>query len=169
MGHIEGHVTGPLKETGETLPRPTFSDNVTLGSMVETMVSWMTVKFGLEAPWDILNSISLSALELKYTFNKKDKSRNTVAFSVNIGPIDLGIMRIDSIDLNYATGKPNKKDNGVQVSLTGSFPWQRRGPSAGRHEQAGPCGMPASPDRHRLLPVAATSTSICGCSHWAST
>ena len=111
-----------------------FTENVTLGSMIETMVSWITgTKFGLEAPWDILNDISLSGLKLNYNFTTKN-----VTFKVDVGPIDLGIMRIDSIDINYTSGRPNPKDNGLMVSLTGSFPWNVGDDANGDTKTLGP-------------------------------
>jgi len=112
----------------------TFTKNVTLGSMIETMVSWITgVKFGLEAPFNVLNDVSLSGLALHYNFTTKN-----VTFSVKIGPIDLGIMRIDSIDVNYASGNKDPKQNGLMVSLTGSFPWNTGDKSNGDTGKLGP-------------------------------
>ncbi len=96
-----------------------FADNVTLGSMIEDMVSWITgSKFGLEAPWNFLDSIKLSNLSLIYNFTK-----NTVAFGIDIGPIDLGFARIDSIRVSYGPNPKDENKRGVLVSLTGSFPW----------------------------------------------
>jgi LysM repeat protein len=96
-----------------------FTENVTLGSLIETMVSWITgTKFGLEAPWSVLSDISLSDLKLTYNFTTKN-----VTFDVKIGPIDLGIMSIKTIGVNYASGNVDSKKNGLMVSLTGSFPW----------------------------------------------
>ncbi len=96
-----------------------FPDDVTVGFLIEHMVSWITgSKFGLEAPWDFLNSINLSALELVFNFSTKQ-----VSFKVNIGPIDLGFARIDGINVSYERGNADPAKNGVQVSLAGSFPW----------------------------------------------
>src|SRR5271165_6651710 len=96
-----------------------FKEDTTLGSMVEAMVSWATgSKFGLSAPWDILSSISLNGLVLIYNFTKK-----TVRFSINIGPIELGFARIDSIGIAYQSDQPKPEDNGVKVTLEGSFLW----------------------------------------------
>jgi len=114
-------LTGTVKkEDNEWTGTLKFDDNVTLGSMIEDMVSWITgSRFGLEAPWNFLNSIPLSNLSLIYNFTKK-----TVAFGIDIGPIDLGFARIDSIQVSYGA-KPNDPNNkrGVMVSLKGSFPW----------------------------------------------
>ena len=111
-----------------------FTDNTTLGTLIEAMVSWITgVKFGLEAPWSVLNDISLSNLELDYNF-----TTGNVTFKVNIGPIELGICRIDSIDVNYASGQANPKDNGVNVSLNGSFAWNVGKDANGDTSKLGP-------------------------------
>ncbi|MDQ7981740.1 Ig-like domain-containing protein [Paraburkholderia sp. SARCC-3016] len=121
-GVLEGFVTGPDAQTQDWVATLGFKQSTTLGSMIETMVSWATgSKFGLESPWDFLNSIPLSNLALKYTFNTTTPSRNKVSFAVAIGPINLGFARIDSIDVGYqSTGE----DRGVMVSLNGSFFWQ---------------------------------------------
>ena len=67
----------------------TFSDSATLGSMVETFVSWGAgYQFGLAAPWNLLNGVSLSGLTLTYDF-----TAGTVSFAVTVGPIDLGFCR----------------------------------------------------------------------------
>lgn len=97
-----------------------FDKSVTIGGMVEDMVSWITgSRFSLGAPWNVLDGISLSGLELDYNFTQK-----RVGFTVNIGPIDFGFARIDSIGLSYQSSQPNPKDNGVMVTLNGSFFWQ---------------------------------------------
>jgi LysM repeat protein len=98
----------------------TFQHSVTLGSLIETCVSWATgVKFGLGAPWNILDEVSLSGLELKYDFTDK-----TVKFNVAINPIELGFARLDGISVSYQSGQLNPEDNGVLVAITGSFRWQ---------------------------------------------
>lgn len=96
-----------------------FTDSVTLGSMVEEVISWFSgYKYGLSAPWNFLNSIPLSALELKYDFTAK-----TVSFNLTIGEINLGFCKITKIGVNYQSGKPTPEENGVFVSIEGSFPW----------------------------------------------
>ncbi|MGC3028960.1 LysM peptidoglycan-binding domain-containing protein [Burkholderia sp. DN3021] len=121
-GLLEGIVSGPDPATQDWTATLRFTQNTSLGSIIETMVSWATgSKFGLESPWDFLNAIPLSGLALEYTFNKTDSSRNKVSFSVAIGPINLGFARIDSIDVGYAS---TGKDRGVMVSLKGAFFWQ---------------------------------------------
>lgn len=94
-----------------------FSAGTTLGNMVETFISWLTgSKFGLVAPWNVLDQIPLSGFELVWDFGK-----NKVSFNVGIGPIDLGIARIDSIGLAYV---PEGEDKGVNIELNGHFIWQ---------------------------------------------
>src|SRR5262249_51663028 len=131
FGFTWNDLTGTVvedKTTGDWTATLTFSKNTTLGSMVETMVSWMRGSpFALESPWDVLNSISLSNLALTFVFNSKDKSREQVKLSVGIGPINLGIARIDGVEIIYGavqdkTGKKTAK-KGVHTTLTGSFPW----------------------------------------------
>jgi len=133
---LEGNVTGPDPKTQDYVATLSFKKDTTLGSIVETMVSWVAgSKFGLEAPWNFLDSIPLSNLALNYTFNKQDKSRNKVTFAVNIGPIDLGFARIDSIDIGYESVGLNK---GVMVTLSGSFPWNIGDEAMGDTGKLGP-------------------------------
>lgn len=97
-----------------------FTESTTIGSMIETMVSWATgTKFGLSAPWNILDSIPLNNLKLTYDFTKKQ-----VGFSLDIGPISLGFATIKSIGVTYKSNQPKPEDNGVIVNLEGSFLWQ---------------------------------------------
>ena len=120
-GVLEGVVSGPDPVTKDYTASLGFTENVTVGYLIETMVSWMTgSKFGLDSPWDILDRIPLGGLSLIYTFNTVDPTRNKVSFGVKIGPIDLGFARIDGIQVGYQSTGP---DRGVMVSLTGSFPW----------------------------------------------
>ena len=65
---------------GDTIAEFTL-DNKSLGEMVEMFVSWATgAKFGLAAPWDLLNDISLNGFKVTYNFTKK-----TVSFTQQIG------------------------------------------------------------------------------------
>jgi LysM repeat protein len=90
-----------------------FTDTTTLGAMVETFVEWMTgAKFGLAAPFDLLNDIKLSDFELKWNFKNK-----TVSFTIDIGPIDILIATVTGITLTY------NKTAGVSVELDGHFLW----------------------------------------------
>ncbi len=96
-----------------------FTDSVSLGSIVEEAISWLTgYKYGLASPWDLLNSLSLSALELVYDFTAK-----TVSFNLNIGEINLGFCKITKIGINYQSGQAKAEDNGVFITLEGSFFW----------------------------------------------
>ncbi|KZL88481.1 hypothetical protein [Clostridium magnum] len=105
---------------GEWIGTLKLTEGFTIGSMVEEMVSWITgSRFSLGSPWNILDSISLSGLELVYNFTQKK-----VSFKVNINPINLGFARIDSIGLSYQSNQPNPEDNGVMVTLNGTFFWQ---------------------------------------------
>ena len=97
---LEGIVSGPDRDTQDWTATLRFTENTTLGSLIETMLSWATgSRLGLESPWNLLNAVPLSSLALKYTFNKNEPNRNTVAFSVLLGPINLGFARIDGIDV----------------------------------------------------------------------
>lgn len=117
---LSGVVTYDPK-TGEYTSTLTFTDDVTVGSLIATMIKWLTgSSFTLEAPWDVVNQISLSGVSLVYIFNTKDSSRNRVSFDLSIGPIDLGFARIDSISASYLS---QGKDRGVNVSLKGLFTW----------------------------------------------
>ena len=116
-------LTADLKQDGKDgnkhlIADLTFSDSATLGSMVETFVSWVTgYQFGLAAPWNLLDDISLSGLTLSYDF-----TAGTVQFKVNVGPIELGFCTINSIDLQYnSDAAPG--DAKVQVTIEGSFAW----------------------------------------------
>lgn len=96
-----------------------FTESVTLGSIIEEVISWCTgYKFGLGAPWNLLNSIPLSALELVYDFTDQ-----TVSFQLNVGKIDLGFCKIEKIGVNYQSGKSKKEEKGVFVTIEGSFFW----------------------------------------------
>lgn len=96
----------------------TFTEATTLGSMVETFISWLTgSKFGLGAPWNLLNKIKLSNFKLIWNFKN-----NSVQFEIEVGPIDMIFARIDSFGIKY---EPSGENKGVNVALKGSFPWMR--------------------------------------------
>ena len=124
-GVLQGDVkqsTNP-DDKGDWVAELKFADDVTIGYLIEEMVSWLTgARFGLEAPWNVLNEVKLSGLALVYTFNTTDKTRNHVSFKVDIGPIDLGFARIDGIEVRYRSDAPQGEPR-VAVSITGSFPW----------------------------------------------
>jgi LysM repeat protein len=94
----------------------TFREDTSLGAMVETFISWLTgSKFGLGAPWNLLDKIKLSGFELIWNFKT-----NEVEFKVDVGPIDLIFAKVDSFKIKY---QPKGADKGVHVTLGGSFPW----------------------------------------------
>lgn len=97
-----------------------FTESTTLGGIIETFISWATgSRFGLSAPWSVLNNIPLSNFSLEF-----DITAGTVAFRVDIGPIELGFARLDAIRVRYDNDKANPSDNGVLVEIEGSFRWQ---------------------------------------------
>ncbi|HEY6331464.1 MAG TPA: hypothetical protein VI756_19215, partial [Blastocatellia bacterium] len=131
---LEAEVKQDPKQDNDWIGTLRFSKDVTVGYLVGKMVSWITgSEFGLEAPWSFLNGISLGGLELVYNFTKK-----IVSFKVKIGPIDLGFARIESIDINYQSGQKDPKNNGVMVTLTGSFPWNIGNGAVGDTSKIGP-------------------------------
>lgn len=94
-----------------------FTDSTSLGSMVETFISWLTgSSFGLAAPWNALNSITLANLSLIWNFNE-----NSVQFRVDIGPLDLIFAKITGFSLEY---QPQGENKGVNVKLEGDFRWE---------------------------------------------
>jgi len=114
-GFYWGILHGEIDSSTDTATM-TFTEGTTLGAMVETFISWLTgSKFGLGAPWNLLNKITLSNFKLIWNF--KD---NTVQFDIEVGPIDLIFARIDSFGIKY---EPTGENKGVNVTLKGSFPW----------------------------------------------
>ena len=117
VGKIEEKLIDGKKHQRATL---TFTDAVTLGSIIETCVSWATgTKFGLAAPWNILDEVSFSGLALTYDFTDK-----TVQFDVKINPIELGFARLEGLAVSYQSGRSKPEENGVLVTIKGSFRWQ---------------------------------------------
>ncbi len=145
-GILEGIVAQKDADTWQASLR--FTEDTTIGSIIGTMVSWITgSEFGLEAPWSFLNSIKLSGLALVYTFNTKDSSKNTVAFDVTIGPIEIGFARIDSIRVSYETPK-GATSRKVMVKLVGRFIWNSDadgGPNEINWDASKPGSAPAPP------------------------
>lgn len=139
-GPLEGAVTHDLT-TDDWVATLSFTDNVTVGSLIETMVSWATGSaFGLEAPWNLLSDISLSGVALTFTFNKSKPANNRVGLEVSVGPIDVGFARIDGIAVTYQSQAAQK----VAVTLTGSFPWNTANTSTlGPWDAAQPGTAPA--------------------------
>jgi len=112
-----GFFTGTYNQKTETVEIK-FKESTSLGAMVETFVSWLTgSKFGLGSPWDLLNKITLSNFSMTWNFKTKK-----VSFTVDIGPIELGIARITGVTLVY---EPEGKNKGVNITLDGEFRWQQ--------------------------------------------
>ena len=90
-----------------------------LGTMVETMVEWVTgVPFGLGEPWNILlGSITLNC-SMRYDFLEK-----SVSLAVRFQTLDVGFAKIDGVSLAYRRGADGKY--GAFVSLSGEFPWMQ--------------------------------------------
>jgi LysM repeat protein len=96
-----------------------FTGSTTVGGLVESFVSWATgYAYGLASPWNLLDDISLSGLELQFDFTAK-----TVGLTVNFG-IDLGFCSISGATLTYNAGDtlPAGTDR-VSFALNGNFPW----------------------------------------------
>lgn len=111
---IEGKIE---QKDGQWIGTLTLTESFSIGDLVETMVSWVIgYPFGLDAPWDIINQITLSGTSLSYNFTKK-----TVSLAQNFSGIDLGIASVKGIKLSYEEKENGKK--GVLVSLIGTFPW----------------------------------------------
>ncbi len=120
MLEIEGPANRPQKKRAVLR----FTEATTLGEMIETMIGWATgSRFGLSAPWDLLNKVALDNLSLTYDFIQEK-----VSFNVGIGPIELGFARISSIGVTYNSDKANPANNGVLVDLQGTFFWQTENP-----------------------------------------
>lgn len=93
----------------------------TLGGMVETFVGWATgTSFGLTAPWNLLESVSLRAFSLVFDFTTGPQKSCHISFKIGIGPIDLGVATVHSVSLSYV---PEGQGKGVKVALVGSFLW----------------------------------------------
>ena len=129
----------------------TFTSDTTIGSMIETMVYWVTgSRFALEAPWSVLNTIGVGGLSLEYTFTPNQTAGNTVSFQIDIGPAELGFCRVDGIEVVYDDQAAQK----VKVTLKGSFPWKTAAAGAddagddstlGPWDASAPGAAPAAP------------------------
>ncbi|SHN33679.1 hypothetical protein [Chitinophaga sp. CF418] len=119
-GILTGEVeTKDVDGTPHQIATLKFKDTTTIGSLIETMVSWATGSaFGLASPWNVLNSIPLNNLSLVYDF-----TANKVSFEVNIGPINLGFVTIKGIRVSYNTKDPDDSKNGVIVTLDATSAW----------------------------------------------
>jgi hypothetical protein len=137
-----GKFTGILDTAKKTVTIP-FTEGTKIGSMVETFVSWLTGSpFGLVAPWSLLNEIPLNNFGLTWDFGK-----GTVSFTLGIGPIDLGIARIEGISLTYQTkdDPDTKKKRGANIELTGRFFWQQDQSAPLGWNAADPSSTPSAP------------------------
>ena len=89
---------------------------VTLGKLVEDFISYATgSRYGLAAPWNLLESITLAKVNVTFNFTTK-----AVGFVVDVGPVNLGFCTIKSISVGYDADKGK-----VLIGLTGSFAWQQ--------------------------------------------
>lgn len=103
-----------------------------LVDIVSEMVGWVTgTPFGLEAPWDILNSIRLSEFTLTYNFESKEVSMQVKA------ELDLGFARVTGVKLVYGVPKGGTKKE-AQVTLLGTFPWNTGADALGDAGTLGP-------------------------------
>lgn len=115
---MEGEIR---EENGEWIGILRLTESFSVGSLVETMVSWVLgYPFGLDAPWNIINEIRLSGTSLSYNFTRK-----TVSLTQTFTGIDLGVASVEGICLSYEENGEGKK--GVMVSLLGAFPWNVQG------------------------------------------
>lgn len=130
-------LTGTVSQrgaTGEWLGTLSLAQGTTVGSIVSHMITWFTgTPFGLDAPWNLLDSIPLPACRLEYHFDT-----GKVALVAGIGPIKLGFATIEGVSLSYQSGQANPKDNGVMISLAGSFAWNTGDGAVGDQHSLGP-------------------------------
>jgi LysM repeat protein len=129
-----GSLTGEIEEkvikdqqgesTKHQIATLKFTQTTTMGSMIETMVSWATgSKFSLSAPWDVLDKIPLSNFELVWDFTDE-----TITIKVNIGPIDLGFVTVNSIGLSYEKDPDDSTRKAVMIDLNAKFIWGEKIP-----------------------------------------
>lgn len=136
-----GKFSGKVENSIGTLTVSDFS----LGDIVSEMVGWATGSpFGLEAPWDALNSIKLEKFILTYNFDSGE-----VSVQVDI-KLDLGFADVTGVKLIYGAPKGSTKKQ-VQVTLLGSFPWNTGENALGGPNELGPWdaatpGSSPSPD-----------------------
>jgi hypothetical protein len=111
----DGVTAAITEKNGQKIASLTLT-KYSLGEMIETFVSWFSgQKFGLAPPWNILNQISLASFNLDFNFTTKQ-----VSFRYKIGPLDLGLAKIQRISVTY---EPTGENKGVNVELEGSFLW----------------------------------------------
>lgn len=124
-------------------------DDWSLGTLLTELIAMLgDPYFTLTAPWDFLNSISLSGLAL--TFNLKGDGKPLVTGSYKLpAPIDMGFIRIDGLNVNRdaTTGK-------VLISIDGSSPLSSQPEWSPLFDQDGGQdvqNMPAVPGRGNAL------------------
>ena len=99
-------------------------------------VSWATgSRFGLTAPWNVLDEISLDGLVLSFNFETKDV-RLTKPLDP---PLDLGFLAITELTLTYGPDPETNNDKAVLVSLKGRFPWKQENGDALGWDATEPC------------------------------
>gem|GEM_PF-1507749 len=105
-------------EKGESIICFRFTDDSTLGSLIELLINACTGQdITLPSPWNVLNNIKLK--DFGFSFNI---TQNTIGFSYKPN-INLGFIDIQEITLYY-TYYPNdpKKEGKVMIGITqGSF------------------------------------------------
>lgn len=99
-----------------------LDESVTLGSIVCRLIQWLTGReYGLEAPWNVLDKISLGGEGLEFHM----KTGRTKV-SLNLHDLDIGIATLSKINLCY---EPDQANNGVKkgvfVTLEGKFLWMK--------------------------------------------
>jgi len=130
-------LTGAVSKdaSGGWVGRLSLAPGATLGGIVGHMLAWCTGSpFTLDAPWNLLDSVPLSSCALVYQFNTK-----TVSLDVNLKtPIELGFCTVEGVSLRYQSGRPNPEENGVMISLAGSFVWNTGDGAVGDQRRLGP-------------------------------
>ena len=92
-----------------------------LGGLVETFISWATrTKFGLAAPWNLLNDHSLDSFELTFNLTTKD-----VMLGYELPTeINLGLAKITKLNLTYQAQPGEGQRKKVGIELEGAFFWE---------------------------------------------
>jgi len=140
-----GFMWGPLMAEIDSVKKIAtlkFTESTSLGAMVETFISWLTgSKFGLGAPWNLLDKITLSNFEIVWSFKENEES---VTFSVDVGPIDLIFAKVTGFKIEYVpTGQTAKQ--GVNVALEGKFLWLQGNQDSLGWDASDPTKTPAPP------------------------
>ncbi|UOQ70182.1 LysM peptidoglycan-binding domain-containing protein [Hymenobacter cellulosilyticus] len=87
--------------------------NMSVGEIITHLIQSFDPGFALSPPWDVLNSINLSGLSLKYT-NDKNTPDNSKIEIVYAKAINLGFLQIDQITIT-------KDKTGVFLGFKGKF------------------------------------------------